>query len=152
MDKLKQIPDLFIHMSLCLQALFGLRRAESIKIIPKWADRGDRLVLKASWTKGGREREIPIRTPEQQQLVDQAKALAKGKSLRSEVPRHLEQDRVCLGQAAEVGPAIPINLPAREAFASFSAGPGSTVLLPLPWCARPAALVYAHDAPRPCGY
>ena len=63
MDKLKQIPDLFIHMSLCLQALFGLRRAESIKIVPKWADRGDRLVLKASWTKGGREREIPIRTP-----------------------------------------------------------------------------------------
>ena len=49
-------------------------------------------------------------------------------------------------------PAIPINLPAREAFASFSAGPGSTVLLPLPWCARPSALVDAHDAPRPCGY
>ena len=35
MDKLKQIPDLFIHMSLCLQALFGLRRAESIKIVPQ---------------------------------------------------------------------------------------------------------------------
>ena len=81
MDKLKQIPDLFIHMSLCLQALFGLRREESIKIVPKWADRGDRLVLKASWTKGGREREIPIRTQEQRQLVDEAKALAKGKSL-----------------------------------------------------------------------
>ena len=81
MDKLKQIPDLFIHMSLCLQALFGLRRAESIKIVPKWADRGDRLVLKDSWTKGGREREIPIRTQEQRQLIDEAKALAKGKSL-----------------------------------------------------------------------
>src|SRR5436190_3512587 len=81
MDKLKQIPDLFIHMSLCLQALFGLRRAESIKIVPKWADRGDRLVLKDSWAKGGREREIPIRTLEQRQLVDEAKALAKGKSL-----------------------------------------------------------------------
>jgi Phage integrase, N-terminal/Integrase len=81
MDRLKQIPDLFIHMSLCLQALFGLRRAESIKIVPKWADRGDRLVLKASWTKGGREREIPNRTQEQRQLVDEAKALAKGKSL-----------------------------------------------------------------------
>jgi len=39
------------------------------------------LVLKASWTKGGREREIPIRTQEQRQLVDEAKALAKGKSL-----------------------------------------------------------------------
>ena len=81
MDKLKQIPDLFIHMSLCLQALFGLRRAESIKIVPKWADRGDRLVLKDSWTKGGREREIPIRTLEQRQLVDEAKALVNGKSL-----------------------------------------------------------------------
>jgi len=81
MDKLKQIPGLFIHMSLCLQALFGLRREESIKIIPAWADRGDRLVLKDSWTKGGREREIPIRTLEQRQLVDEAKALAKGKSL-----------------------------------------------------------------------
>jgi hypothetical protein len=81
MDKLKQIPDLFIHMSLCFQALFGLRREESIKIIPAWADRGSRLVLKDSWTKGGREREIPIRTQEQRQLVDEAKALAKGKSL-----------------------------------------------------------------------
>ena len=81
MDKLEQIPDLFIHMSLRLQALFGLRREESIKIIPEWADRGDRLVLKDSWTKGGREREIPIRTPEQRQLIDQAKAFAKGKSL-----------------------------------------------------------------------
>jgi hypothetical protein len=58
-----------------------LRRAESIKIVPKWADRGDRLVLKDSWTKGGREREIPIRTLEQRQLVDEAKALVNGKSL-----------------------------------------------------------------------
>ncbi len=78
---MQQIPDRFIHMSLGLQALFGLRREESIKIIPAWADRGDRLVLKDSWTKGGREREIPIRTPEQRRLLDEAKALAKGKSL-----------------------------------------------------------------------
>ena len=31
--------------------------------------------------RAAREREIPIRTPEQRQLVDEAKALAKGKSL-----------------------------------------------------------------------
>ena len=74
-------PHPFIRMSLRLQAAFGLRREESIKIVPEWADRGDSLVLKDSWTKGGREREIPIRTPEQRQLVDEAKALAKGKSL-----------------------------------------------------------------------
>ena len=81
MDKLKQIPDLFIHMSLCFQVLFGLRREASIKIVPAWADRGDTLVLKDSWNKGGREIRIPIRTQEQRQLLDEAKALAKGKSL-----------------------------------------------------------------------
>src|SRR6266581_6869160 len=70
-----------IKISLRLQAVFGLRREESIKIVPKWADRGDRLVLKDSWTKGGREREIPVRTQEQRQLLDEAKVLAKGKSL-----------------------------------------------------------------------
>ena len=70
-----------IKISLRLQAAFGLRREESIKIIPKWADRGDRLVLKDSWTKGGRTREIPIGNAEQRQLIDEAKAVAKGKSL-----------------------------------------------------------------------
>ena len=46
--------------TIALQAAFGLRRGESIKIRPGWADRGDELVLKDSWTKGGRAREIPI--------------------------------------------------------------------------------------------
>ena len=49
-------------MSLQLQAAFGLRRGESIKIRPAWADRGDTLVLKDTWTKGGRAREIPTAT------------------------------------------------------------------------------------------
>ena len=65
--QLSRIQDLRIRISLRLQALFGLRREESIKIIPAWADRGDRPVLKDSWTKGGRPREIPIRTREQRQ-------------------------------------------------------------------------------------
>jgi hypothetical protein len=63
-------------MSLRLQAAFGLRRGESIKIRPEWADRGDHLVLKDTWTKGGRAREIPIRNSEQRQVLDEAKALA----------------------------------------------------------------------------
>ena len=81
MDKLEQISDPFIKISLSLQAHFGLRREESIKIIPALADRGDRLALKASWTKGGREREVPIRTPEQRAFVNQAKAVARHGSL-----------------------------------------------------------------------
>lgn len=49
-------------MSLELQQAFGLRREEAMKIRPCIADRDDRLFLQASWTKGGRERIVPIRT------------------------------------------------------------------------------------------
>jgi len=80
-DQLGQVPERGIRISLRLQAAFGLRREESIKIIPTWADRGDSLALKDSWTKGGRPREIPIRNEVQRQLLEEAKAVAKGKSL-----------------------------------------------------------------------
>ena len=70
---LAQVTDPYSRVSLQLQAAFGLRREESLKIQPAWADRGDRLVLKASWTKGGRAREIPIRHAEQRQVLDEAK-------------------------------------------------------------------------------
>jgi hypothetical protein len=81
MDQLQRIRTPYAQMSLRLQAAFGLRREASIKIVPAWADRGDVLVLKDSWNKGGREIRIPIRTAEQRQLLDEAKSLAKGKSL-----------------------------------------------------------------------
>ena len=79
--QLDRVREQRIRLSLRLQAAFGLRFEESIKIIPAWADRSHLLALKASWTKGGRAREVPIRTEEQRQLLEEAKALAKGKSL-----------------------------------------------------------------------
>jgi hypothetical protein len=79
--QLDSVTDPYVVLSLQLQAAFGLRREESIKIVPARADRGDRLVLKDSWCKGGRPRQIPLRTMEQRQLVDQARVLAGGKSL-----------------------------------------------------------------------
>jgi Phage integrase, N-terminal len=87
MEQLENIRTLCIRVSLRLQAAFGLRREESIKIVPSWADRGASLVLKDSWTKGGRQCEIPIRTAEQRQLVDEAKVLAKGKASSRRVMR-----------------------------------------------------------------
>ena len=54
MDQLESIRTPCAQMSLRLQAAFGLRREASIKIVPAWADRGDVLVLKDSWNKGGR--------------------------------------------------------------------------------------------------
>jgi site-specific recombinase XerC len=73
---LTKITDPCTHLSLKLQAGFGMRREESIKFRPQWADGGDRLFLKASWTKGGRAREIPIRTEQQRMVLDEAKRLA----------------------------------------------------------------------------
>lgn len=79
--KLDKVSDPYTAMSLRLQEAFGLRREESIKIQPGWADRGDVLVLKSTWTKGGKEREIPILNEMQRELLNQAKALANKGSL-----------------------------------------------------------------------
>jgi site-specific recombinase XerC len=73
---LAQVSDPYTRMSLRLQATFGLRRAESLKIRPGWADRSDTLVLEDSWAKGGRARTIPIRTAEQRRVLDEAKKFA----------------------------------------------------------------------------
>ena len=73
---LDKVRDAHIRASLELQRAFGLRREECLKFQPHFAERGDRLVLKASWCKGGREREIPIRTEEQRRVLDRAHRLA----------------------------------------------------------------------------
>jgi site-specific recombinase XerC len=67
------ITDPGVRISLELQRCFGLRREESLKIKPMIADRGEQLVLLGSWCKGNRPRKIPIRTPEQQYWLNEAK-------------------------------------------------------------------------------
>lgn len=46
--RMAKITDAYTAMSLRLQSAFGLRREESIKIVPAWADGGDRLKIKDS--------------------------------------------------------------------------------------------------------
>ena len=75
-ERLQKITDHHVRMSVRLQAAFGLRREEAIKFIPHFADRGDRIVLKSTWTKGGKEREIPVRTQDQRTLLDEARLFA----------------------------------------------------------------------------
>lgn len=89
--RLAKITDAYTAMSLRLQAAFGLRREESIKIVPSWADGGDRLKLKDTWTKGGKYREIAIRTPEQRQVLNEAKRLTTGGSLIPATMRYRDQ-------------------------------------------------------------
>ena len=73
---LDKVKDGHIRCSLELQRAFGLRREECLKFQPYFADRRGKLVLKASWCKGGREREIPVRTAQQRDVLDRAHRLA----------------------------------------------------------------------------
>ena len=102
-EDLKRITDPYTEISLMLQAAFGLRLEESIKIRPQWADGGDRLFLMDSWTKGGREREIPISTPEQRKVLDAAKALAGSGSLIPKNMSYVEQLNRFKAQCAKAG-------------------------------------------------
>jgi site-specific recombinase XerC len=82
---LERVRDPHVRMSLELQQVFGLRREEAIKFSPSYADRGDRLVLKDTWTKGGKAREIPVRNEAQRELLDRVHRLAGRGSL---IPGH----------------------------------------------------------------
>lgn len=90
-EQLNSIPDQHLKMSLKLQDAFGLRREECIKIQPEKADRGDHLALDASWCKGGRDRVIPILTEAQREVLNEAKALACGKSLIPPELKYVQQ-------------------------------------------------------------
>ncbi len=68
---LEKVGDQYVRMSLELQQAFGLRREEAIKFQPDYADRGDHIALKESWTKGGKAREIPVRTEAQRVVLNQ---------------------------------------------------------------------------------
>jgi hypothetical protein len=91
--KLEGVSDTHVAMSLRLQQAFGLRREESIKLAPGYADRGDHLTLKPSWCKGGRGREVPIRTAEQRELLEEARGLAGDGSLIPADRRYVDQRR-----------------------------------------------------------
>ncbi len=78
---LQKITDEYVRLSLRLQAEFGLRREEAIKFRPNYAIKDDHIRLKASWTKGGRARTVPIRTEEQRNLLEEIRKLAGGGAL-----------------------------------------------------------------------
>jgi site-specific recombinase XerC len=100
---LAQVRDPYVRMSLALQQAFGLRRAEAMKCQPAYADRGDHLVLKASWAKGKKAREIPIRTPEQRAVLDRAHRLAGRGSLIPADRTYIQQLKLYERQTAAAG-------------------------------------------------
>jgi len=100
---LAKITDEHVRMSLRLQAAFGLRREEAIKFQPVYADRGDHIMLKGSWTKGGRERSIPMTTEEQREVLQVAHRLAGAGSLIPADKRYINQRHIYDGQCKAAG-------------------------------------------------
>jgi hypothetical protein len=86
-EQLSLIKDDLVKSSVRLSKAFGLRKEESIKFNPTFADKGDHIELKATWCKGGKKRTVPIITKEQRELLDEVKALVKNASL---IPPNLQ--------------------------------------------------------------
>src|SRR5487761_1135638 len=102
-DSLERISDPYVRMSLALQQAFGLRREEAIKLQPGYADRGDHILLKGSWTKGGRPRLVPITTPEQRAVLDHAQRIAGTGSLIPAHKTYIQQRHMYDGQCKAAG-------------------------------------------------
>jgi hypothetical protein len=102
-SELDKVRDEHVRMSLELQQAFGLRREEAIKFQPSFADQGDRIVLKASWTKGGKERLIPVQTEGQRNVLDRARRLAGFGSLIPSHRNYVHQLRVYEGNTLRAG-------------------------------------------------
>ncbi len=100
---LEQVRDLHVRMSLELQQAFGLRREEAIKFQPRFADQGDHIALKASWTKGGKAREIPVRTEAQRTVLDRARQFAGNGSLIPGSRNYRQQLRIYERHTANAG-------------------------------------------------
>lgn len=114
---LDRVKDDHVRLSLALQQAFGLRREEAIKFQPRYADRGDHVVLKDSWTKGGKARAIPIRTERQRATLDGAHKLVGSGSLIPAARNYRQQLRVYERHTANAGLSKPHGL--RHAYAQY---------------------------------
>lgn len=102
-EQLSRITDAYTRFSLRLQREFGLRREESIKFIARYADKGDHLLLKPSWTKGGKARQVPIHTAAQRQLVNEVAAFTGSGSLIPADKSFIQQQRIYVRQVMNAG-------------------------------------------------
>ena len=97
------VKDEFVRMSLELQQAFGLRREEAIKFRADFADQGDHLLLKASWTKGGKAREIPVRTAAQREVLNRVRRLTGKGALIPRGRNYKQQMRIYERHTANAG-------------------------------------------------
>ena len=102
-SQLEKVRDEHVRMSLELQQAFGLRREEAMKFQPSFADQGDHVRLKGSWTKGGKERVIPVRTESQREVLTRVHKLAGRGSLIPSNRNYVQQMRIYEGNTLRAG-------------------------------------------------
>ena len=103
LDKLALVGDAHVAMALRMEAEFGLRREEAIKFMPSRDDRGDRIRLKGSTTKGGRPREVPVLKDSQRKLLDEARKLVGSGALIRPDRNYRQQLKVYESQTRAAG-------------------------------------------------
>ncbi|MCK9987522.1 MAG: hypothetical protein AzoDbin1_03994 [Azoarcus sp.] len=79
--------DTHVGMQLRLCHAFYLRRQEAVMFKPHLADRGTHIIVRDG-TKGGRERSVDIETDYQRKVLDEAKAMVRGKTGHVGRPEH----------------------------------------------------------------
>lgn len=90
LDDLRAL-DERVALQVELQLRFGLRVKESVMLRPHLADKGSYLAVSIG-TKGGRDRTVPIDTPERRELIDRAKTFADRRTASTADPgRSLKQ-------------------------------------------------------------
>lgn len=75
-DQLDSISSERVRLSLQLERVFGLRKEESLKFQPDYADKGDHIELMGSWCKNGRNRIIPVTTKKQRKVLNACHCVA----------------------------------------------------------------------------
>ena len=103
LENLERIKSDHVRLSVEMQRAFGLRREEAMKIRVAWANRETELKLQGSWTKGGRERTIPIRTEAQRELLGRVQALTGSGSLIPAASSYVEHLKLYENQTAAAG-------------------------------------------------
>jgi len=108
--QLEKLTDKHVKATVLLQAAFGLRREEAMKIVPSEAIKSDCIKLKGSWTKGGRPRTVPITSYHQRTIVGAINQIAGLGSLIPEGRSYAQHLRMYERQTQKAGIYRPHGL------------------------------------------
>jgi len=102
-EQLDKITCAYVKGAVMLQAAFGLRREEAIKFHPKEAIEENVITLKASTTKGGRARTIPITSDYQMMVLEAVSKVAQTGALIPADKSYVEQLKAYEYQTLKAG-------------------------------------------------